>query len=98
LSPLLLPFSWLGSGQRGLGSTVASSRSMATGFGRARTVIFTVALIWLDFVCQVFDELPARISNSKFRKFPPWVINILAKVSSHIFVLEKEQVFARIYI
>jgi hypothetical protein len=61
-----LHFSWLGSGQGALGSTATSSRSMATGFGRARIVIFTVASIWLDFICQVFDELPARISNSKF--------------------------------
>jgi hypothetical protein len=45
---------------------VASSRSMAIGFRRARTVIFTVAVIWLDFICQVFDELPARSLNLNF--------------------------------
>jgi hypothetical protein len=33
LPPLLLPFSWLGSGQGALGSTVAPSRSLAIGFG-----------------------------------------------------------------
>jgi hypothetical protein len=66
LSPLLLPFSRLGSGQGTLGSTVASSRSMATGFERARTVIFTVIKICSIFILQVFNELPARISNLKF--------------------------------
>jgi hypothetical protein len=64
--PLLLPFSRLGSGQRGLGSTVASSRSMATGFERARTVKLTVIKICSIFILPVFDELPARDLNSKF--------------------------------
>jgi hypothetical protein len=56
----------LGSGQRELGSTAEVSRSMATGFERARTVKLTVLSICLIFACQVFDEMPARKSNSNF--------------------------------
>jgi hypothetical protein len=63
---LLLHFSRLGSGQRGLGSTAASSTSMATGMRRTGAVIFTVIMIFPIFVCQVFDEMPARNLNSKF--------------------------------
>jgi hypothetical protein len=87
-----LPFSWLGLGQRGLGSTAAVSTSMATGQRRTATVIITVNSI---FVCQVFDEMPARDLNSNFLKFPLWVISILAKVSSAIFVLKKEHVLQK---
>jgi hypothetical protein len=39
---------------------------MATGMGRTGAVIFTVITIFPIFVCQVFDEMPARDSNSKF--------------------------------
>jgi hypothetical protein len=49
LSPLLLPFSRLGSGQGELGSTAASSRSMATGLRRTATVILTVIMICPNF-------------------------------------------------
>jgi hypothetical protein len=66
LSPLLLPFSRLGSGQRELGSTAASSRGMATGVRQTATVIFTVNSISPISVCQMFDEMPARDSNSNF--------------------------------
>jgi hypothetical protein len=47
--PLLLPFSQLGSGQRELGSTAASSTSMAIGTRGTGAVIFTVKSISSDF-------------------------------------------------
>jgi hypothetical protein len=59
--PLLLPFSRLGSGQRGLGSTAEDSSSMATGPRRTGTVMLTVAPIFWIFASQVFDQMPARI-------------------------------------
>jgi hypothetical protein len=61
LSPLLLPFSRLGLGQRGLGSTAEVSRSMATGFERARTVKLTVIMICPDF------HLPGVRRNARKR-------------------------------
>jgi hypothetical protein len=45
---------------------VAPSRSMATVTGRTATVIYTVNSICSIFICQVFDEMPARDSNLKF--------------------------------
>jgi hypothetical protein len=64
LSPLLLPFSRLGSGQRGLGSTAASSRNMATATRRTATVIFTVNVICSD-LCLPSVRRNAR-KNFKF--------------------------------
>jgi hypothetical protein len=61
LSPLLLPFSRLGSGQGTLGSTAAPPRSMATGAGRTATVIFTVIMISSDF------HLPSVRRNARKR-------------------------------
>jgi hypothetical protein len=62
--PLLLHVSRLGSGQRGLGSTVEMSRSMATGLERTGTAMLTVKLIFLDF-CPPGVRSNAR-KNSKF--------------------------------
>jgi hypothetical protein len=56
-----LPFSRLGSGQRGLGSTAASSMSMATGLRRTATVILTVHSIFFDF------RLPGVRHNARKR-------------------------------
>jgi hypothetical protein len=56
---------------------------------RTGTVLATVSSILSDFVCQAFEEMPPRDLNLKFWKFPLWVINIFAKVSSGIFVLKK---------
>jgi hypothetical protein len=61
LPSLLLPFSRLGSGLGAMGSTEASSRSMATVLERARTVQPTVSSIWFDSCLPVFDEMPARV-------------------------------------
>jgi hypothetical protein len=61
-----LRFSWLGSGQGELGSTVASSRSMATVLERARTVQHIVNSTCFDFSLPVFDEMPARDLNLHF--------------------------------
>jgi hypothetical protein len=63
LPPLLLPFSRLGSGLGALGSTEASSRSMATVLGRARTVINTVNQDFAQF------HLPGvrRIARKNFK-------------------------------
>jgi hypothetical protein len=63
---LLLHFSRLGSGQRGLGSIAEVSTSMATGSRRTGTVLATVSSIPSDFACQVFDAMPAKNSNSNF--------------------------------
>jgi hypothetical protein len=51
----------LGSGQRAPGSTAEVSRRMATGFERARTVIFIVNSISLDF------RLPGVRRNARKR-------------------------------
>jgi hypothetical protein len=61
-----LLFSRLGSGLGKLGSTVASSSSMATGLGRARTVRPQCNQIWFDFLLPVFDEMPARTQILNF--------------------------------
>jgi hypothetical protein len=79
----------LGSGQRGLVSTAASSTSMATGTRRTGAVIYTVTTIFPIFVCQVFDEMPAWNLIWNFWNFSLWVISILAKVSKDIFVTKK---------
>jgi hypothetical protein len=78
---------WVGA--EGADSIVAPSRSMATVLERARTVQPIVNSICFDSCLPVFDEMLARSSNLNFGNFPLWVINILAKVSSDIFVLKK---------
>jgi hypothetical protein len=47
--------------------------------------------VWFDFdlLLPVLNEMPARTQNSNFQNFPLWVLIILAKVPSHIFVMEK---------
>jgi hypothetical protein len=61
-----LHFTRLGSGQRERGSTVASSRSVATVLEQARTVQPTVNSICFDSCLPVFDEMPARDLNLNF--------------------------------
>jgi hypothetical protein len=64
-----LHFSQLGSGQRELGSTAASSTSMATGMRRMGAVIFTVITIFPDF-CLPGVRRNARMKlNFEFFKF-----------------------------
>jgi hypothetical protein len=64
-----LLFSRLGSGLGKLGSTVASSSSMATVLRRSRTVIFTVIRIRFDFICQCSMKCPQEFEIQIFEIF-----------------------------
>jgi hypothetical protein len=67
----------LGSGQRELGSTAGVSRSMATGFERARTVKLTVLLIFADF------RLPGVRRNAR-KKFKFEILKFFTLGDQHI--------------
>jgi hypothetical protein len=62
---------------------------MATVLERASTVQLQWSWFRFDFLLLVFDGMPARTQNLNFQNFPLWVLIILDKVPSHIFVMKK---------
>jgi hypothetical protein len=58
---------WVGA--EGAGSTVAPSRSMATGFGRRRTVILTVIMICSISSARCSTNCPQEFQIQIFENF-----------------------------
>ena len=78
---------WVGAGGAGVDRGDAKEHGYSAGANQNSAA--TVESIWFDFFLPVFDEMPARTQNSNFQNFPLWVLIILDKVPSHIFVIVK---------
>jgi hypothetical protein len=83
--PLLL--AWVGAEDTGIDQgTVQQHGSSAWASSNSAA---PVILISFDLLLPVLDEMPARTQNLNFQNFPLWVLIILDKVPSHIFVTGK---------
>jgi hypothetical protein len=83
--PLLL--AWVGAG--GAGVDRGEAKEHGDSAGASQHSAAPVILISFDLLLPVFDEMPARTQNLNFQNFPLWVLIILDKVPSHIFVTVK---------
>jgi hypothetical protein len=85
-------------GAEGTGSVAESPRGMATGFGRGRTVIFTVVLISPDFQLPGVRRKARKNFKFEFLKFSTLGDHYLSQGIQWYFCSEERMGFARIYI